>query len=137
MKLNLLIFCLISGLTPIFGAPEMEKKAAANSLDTSPAAKSNGDVLADGMTNFLSLNFPPCLVSIFVEIPELMETSPLSEIGSLLLLRRGMQRLLLLRPTPQLLLCFRRLLVFRLIGKLSRWPLRRTSTTVWKGFCGL
>ncbi|KAG5302324.1 hypothetical protein I7I48_02636 [Histoplasma ohiense] len=47
MKLNLLLFCLISSLTPIFGAPEMEKKAAANSLDTSPAAKSNGDVLAD------------------------------------------------------------------------------------------
>ncbi|EDN04989.1 predicted protein [Histoplasma mississippiense (nom. inval.)] len=45
MKLNLLVFCLISGLTPIFGAPEMEKKAA----DTSPAAKSNGDVLADGV----------------------------------------------------------------------------------------
>ncbi|OAX83491.1 hypothetical protein ACJ72_02143 [Emergomyces africanus] len=48
MKLNFLLFCLISGLTPIFGAPEMDKRAATNSLDTSPATKGNGDVLADG-----------------------------------------------------------------------------------------
>ncbi|EGE78092.2 hypothetical protein BDDG_01029 [Blastomyces dermatitidis ATCC 18188] len=47
MKLNILLLCLFSGLTTILAAPEMEKKAATNSLDTSPATKGNGDVLAD------------------------------------------------------------------------------------------
>ncbi|EEH41198.2 hypothetical protein PAAG_03484 [Paracoccidioides lutzii Pb01] len=47
MKLNLFLICLISGLTPIFGAPELEKKNAANALDTSPATKGTGDALAD------------------------------------------------------------------------------------------
>ncbi|PGH13499.1 hypothetical protein AJ79_03629 [Helicocarpus griseus UAMH5409] len=47
MKLNLMLLCLVSGLTPIFGAPE--KRAAANQLETSPATKGNeGDVLAEG-----------------------------------------------------------------------------------------
>ncbi|PGG99822.1 hypothetical protein GX51_06114 [Blastomyces parvus] len=49
MKLNLLLFCVFSGLTTVLSAPEMEKKAAANSLDTSPAIKGNGDVLADAV----------------------------------------------------------------------------------------
>ncbi|KLJ11036.1 hypothetical protein EMPG_13674 [Blastomyces silverae] len=68
MKLNLLLFCLFAGLTPILGAPEMEKKAATNSLDTSPATKGNGDVLANGTIIFFSPIFLSASVSIWAGI---------------------------------------------------------------------
>ncbi|KAL2371916.1 hypothetical protein RJZ57_003637 [Blastomyces gilchristii] len=68
MKLNILLLCLFSGLTTILAAPEMEKKAATNSLDTSPATKGNGDVLADGMIIFCFLIFLVTPVSIWTGI---------------------------------------------------------------------
>ncbi|OJD18170.1 hypothetical protein AJ78_01782 [Emergomyces pasteurianus Ep9510] len=68
MKLNFLVVCLISGLTPIFGAPGMEKRAAANSLDTSPATKGNGDVLADGKDQFFLSSPHNVISSVFVKI---------------------------------------------------------------------
>ncbi|PGH36409.1 hypothetical protein GX50_00745 [[Emmonsia] crescens] len=82
MKLNLLLVCLISGLTPIFGAPEMEKKAATNSLDTSPATKDNGGVLADdasgcaGVITAVIHARTASMLQVVVGVPRSWETLP-------------------------------------------------------------